>query len=178
VQFQDLVRGDPSRDPELGDVEPLAGSLPENTLRALVGLLGRWADSGELCWFGMWDGNGSWWKGAHSVLAADGRDDPRLDRIDDERDRVLRETPTFGASQRQYFLMRGPLGCVGALWGAAGSQSPALWWPTTRRWLVSTEVDAYGTYVGGPADLIAELAASSEIEALATRLDAPLDWGI
>jgi hypothetical protein len=178
VQFQDLVVGDPYRHPELGDVEPLAGSIPQSILRSLVEFLPRWMVSGERCWFAMWDGNGTWWKGAHGPLTVDGRTDPRLERIDDERDRVLRSTPTMPGPSRAYFLMRGLLLSVVPLFDAAGSQSPNLWWPQSRKWLISTEVDAYSSYVGGSAGMISELVASPEFEALPTSLGAPLDWGI
>lgn len=178
VQFHDLVGGDPYRRPALGDVEPLAGSVPLSTLRSLVELLGRWTASDEGCWFAMWDGNGTWWKGAHGVTTADGRRDQHLERIDEDRDRVLRVTPRVRTESRHYFLMRGPIAAVFPLFDAAGSQSPNLWWPESRRWLVSTEVDALSSYVGGSAGQISELLASSEIEAVATSLSAPLDWGI
>lgn len=36
----------------------------------------------------------------------------------------------------------------------------------------------FPSYVGGSEDLIAELHRSEEIEAVPSRLDAPLDWGI
>jgi hypothetical protein len=64
------------------------------------------------------------------------------------------------------------------LFEAAGRQSPALWWPESRAWLVSTEVDAFSTYVGGSAALIEELLATDGIEAAPSRLDAQLDWGL
>ncbi len=168
IQFRQLVGdGNLYRHPILGDIEPLSGSLPFGLLRSLVGLLQRWTDEKEGCWFAMWDGNGTWWKGAHAG-----------DLFDDERDMVLRATPRVHAQHRDYFLLRGALGAVVPLFDAAGGQTPALWWPENRSWLVSTEVDSFSSYLGGSGGLISELLRSKDIEAVPSRLEAPLDWGL
>lgn len=120
-----------------------------------------------MCWFAMWDGNGTWWKGAHG-------DDP----FDDDRDRVLRNTPRVHTESRDYFLMRGPLRAILPLFNAAGGQSPTLWWPESRTWLISTEVDALSSYMGAFAELIDDLLQSENIEPIHTHVDARLDWGI
>jgi hypothetical protein len=175
VQFRELAGPDAEQHPILGDIEPSSGTLPRTLLQSVVSFLDHWSDEGELCWFAMWDGTGTWWKGAHSTLTTEGS---RRDPLDDERDAVLRSTPRVHTQHRDYFLMRGPLASVVALYDAAGDQSPALWWPDSRAWLVSTEVDAFSTYVGGPAQLIGKLLRSDEIEAAPISLDAPLDWGL
>ena len=123
----------------------------------------------------MWDGNGSWWKGAHSDLSSEG---PTQDPFDDERDAVLRSSPRVQTQSRDYFLMWGPLASVITLYDAAGDQSPALWWPDSRAWFFSTEVDAFSTYVGGSRQMIDELLRSDEIEAAPISRDARLDWGL
>jgi hypothetical protein len=64
------------------------------------------------------------------------------------------------------------------LYDAAAGQSPALWWPHDHSRLVSTEVDAFSTYVGGSVDLIDALLGNHEIEAVPTQLEARLDWGL
>ena len=74
-------------------------------------------------------------------------------------------------------MMSGSLANVVPLFDAAGGQTPALWWTGDRSWLVSTEVDSFSTYVGGTEEFVAELLASHDIEAVPSRLDAPLDWG-
>ena len=175
VQFQELAGTDADQHPILGDIQPLSGSLPLTLLRSMVGFFGRWTDEGESLWFAMWDGNGAWWTDSHTTLTTDGS---RRDPIDDERDAVLRSTPRMHTQHRDYFLMGGTLVSVVPLYEAAGDQSPALWWPESRAWLVSTEVDAFSTYVGGPAQLIGELVRSDEIEAAPISLGAPLDWGL
>jgi hypothetical protein len=166
VQFQQLA-GEDLRHSALGNITPSAGSLPPELLRSLVTLLQGWTEESETCWFAMWTGNGSWWKGAHG-----GRS------FDDERDSVLRQTPRVHTQSRAYFLMRGVLDDVEPLCGSAGGQSPALWWPQSRSWLVSTEVDAFSTYVGGSTSLIEGLLGSQEIEAVPSGVAAPLDWGL
>jgi hypothetical protein len=167
VQFHQLAGEDAYRHPVLGDIEPRVGSLPLSVFRSLVGFLGRWIEESEPCYFAMWDGNGTWWKGAHG-------EDP----FDEERDTVLRNTPSMHIPHRNYFLMQGFLPAVLPLFEAAGGQSPALWWPENRSWLVSTEVDAVSSYVGGSANLIADLLGDEEVEAVPSRLDAPLDGGL
>ncbi|MGH2589761.1 MAG: hypothetical protein ACRDGW_03070 [Actinomycetota bacterium] len=161
----------------LEEIAPLEGSLPLSTLESLVALLAAHGDEAESAWFCMWDGNGTWWKGAHGVMTADGRTDPRLERIDDERDRVLRSTPTVPGPSRAYFLLRGPLRSVIPLFDASGGQSPNLWWPGGRDWLVSTEVDGYSTYIGGARALIDDLVGSQLLETLETDISAHLDVG-
>lgn len=168
TQFTELADGDGYAHPILGDVAPLAGSLPLHALDALTRILEPWIEEGDDCWFAMWDGNGTWWKGAHG---GDGR-------FDDERDGVLKATPRIRTQQRRYFLMRGPIRSVLGLFEAAGGHSPAMWWPERRSWLVSTEVDAYSSYLGGPSELIADLLRADELECLPSRLEAPLDWGL
>jgi hypothetical protein len=74
--------------------------------------------------------------------------------------------------------MKGPLAFVLPLFDAAGSQSPAIWWPESRSWLISTEVDAFSSYVGGSAPMVEELLRNVDIEASPIALDAMLDWGI
>ena len=156
--------------------EPLEGTMPALLVELVARFVGGWTRTPGNVWFGMWEGNGTWWKGAHSVLSFG--DDPNstaeAHRIDDERDRVLRAAPTFGTPERKYFLMSGPLSAAPALNQAAGYRSPNLWWPDDRAWFISTEVDAQSTYVGGTASMIDALVASSDIEALPATSDSPV----
>ncbi len=177
IGFAELTGIDPYDQSSLDDLEPLEGSLPDVTLADLVEVLGRWTTAEELMWFGLWEGNGTWWKGAHRVLSTAPTDVARNRRIDDERDRVLRATSTFGTPQRRYFLVRGHLRSVPGLYTAAGESSANLWWPQGRSWLVSTEVDGFSTYVGGSRELVDALVSSDTIEALAASLEDPMDPG-
>jgi hypothetical protein len=157
--------------------EPYRGSMPGDLVEALVLFLRPWTTTPRTCWFGMWEGNGTWWKGAHSVLT-DGEVEAVAEawRIDDERDRVLRAATRFGTPQRQYFLMSGPLELANPLTDAAGD-SPNLWWPEDRAWFVSTEVDGLSSYVGGTVSLIeALLRSETTIEAVRASLDSRMDF--
>lgn len=178
IGFAELTGIDPSDQSSLDDLEPLEGSLPDITLTDLVGVLSRWTTIDEPVWFGLWEGNGTWWKGAHGVLTSGPVEDvARNWRIDDERDRVLRATTTFGTPQRRYFLVRGDLRSTSGLCAAAGGNSANLWWPEGRSWLVSTEVDGFSTYVGGSHELVDALVSSDAIEALVASLEDPIDPG-
>src|SRR5439155_20194801 len=101
-QFRESAGDGDLYDHVLGDIAPLAGSPPFSLLGSLETSFQRWSDDEEPCWFAMWDGNGTWWKGAH------GGDD----RSDDERDSILKRTPRVRTQSRNYFLMRGPLRAV------------------------------------------------------------------
>jgi hypothetical protein len=45
-------------------------------------------------------------------------------------------------------------------------QSPTIWWPDDRSWLVHSEIDYDSTIVGGAPSLIEALVDDPEIEAL------------
>jgi hypothetical protein len=190
TRFVDASGFLPHTGPVDGIDEPYDGAMPEHLVEEVATFLAPWTSTPSRCWFGLWDGNGTWWKGASGVLTPRDAEvvmntrDPEVvaeieaeaRRIDDERDRVLRATPTFGTPQRQYFLMSGPLSAARALTDAAGGASPNLWWPHDRSWFVSTEVDGFSTYVGGTALLIDALISSSTIEAVETSIDTPAPY--
>ncbi len=165
--------------------DPVDGR-PSGVLGALVSLFSGSLDRGDRCWFCLWDGWGTWWKGAHGLLTshvgprsraerAEVRDAARRERrIDDERDRVLRGTPRVRTPHRDYFLVRGPLSAAVPLAEAAGDEVPNLWWPEDRSWLVSSEIDGEVTCVGGSTELIGSLLASRRLEAVETSVSARL----
>ena len=181
----------PQTGPVDGIDEPYDGSMPESLVEAVATFLHPRTTTPGACWFGMWEGNGTWWKGSHAgpLTRSDldvvlNTDDPELiariraeaERRDQERDDVLRHTPTFGTPRRQFFLMLGPLSAARPLTDAGGGSSPNLWWPEDRAWFVSTEVDGLSTYVGGDASMIDALTASRTIEAFRTSVDDPLAY--
>lgn len=53
---------------------------------------------------------------------------------------------------------------------APWDQSPNLWWPEDRSWIVATEVDYAWTYVGGTSRLIERLLTDQRLEALPAKL--------
>jgi hypothetical protein len=106
TQFVDASGFLPQTGPVDGIDEPYDGQMPEHLVDEVATFLAPWTSSPSRCWFGMWDGNGTWWKGASGILTPRDAEvvmntrDPEVvarieaeaGRIDDERDRVLRAT--------------------------------------------------------------------------------------
>ncbi len=67
---------------------------------------------------------------------------------------------------RDYFLGHGALEDAEELCRIGIEQSPNYWWPSTRSWVVATEIDDTSTYIGGPERLIEDLIASDKLKAL------------
>jgi hypothetical protein len=84
----------------------------------------------ERCWFCVWEGYG-------------GLDDQGVTA------RVIHP-------ERAYLLAGGPVADAVPAWD---EQSPNLWWPEDRAWLVVSEIDFAWTYVGGSSGLIGDLLA-------------------
>lgn len=55
-------------------------------------------------------------------------------------------------------------------------QSPSIWWPEDRAWLVATEIDFDSTLVAGSAAFIAELQGHAALEVLPITPDIDLSW--
>ncbi|QSF56310.1 hypothetical protein [Nocardioides sp. zg-1228] len=157
AQFTDM-----SREADRPDTEripgPRLGTLDPITLPLMVAHLSAHTDTPEVCWSALWAGFGS---------------SPAR----------WRAKPAFRLPGRQYWLFSGALADVVALsseletaglpetWSrtvrAMGIvQSPTIWWPHDRSWLVHSEIDYDSTIVGGTPALIQELVADPEIEAL------------
>lgn len=126
------------------DGEPAWGSLPIAPRQSLVEHLRAHTSTPGACWFATWEGYGG---------------------VTDPADATPFELP-----ERRYLVTSGPI--ERALDDA--HQSPNLWWPEDRGWIVATEVDYAWTYIGGTARLAAELLADPRLEALpATVADKP-----
>jgi hypothetical protein len=71
------------------------GSLPRSTVESLVDILAAYGDRSEPAWFCMSEGTGRGWSGSHGVLTSGSIEEVASARaIDEERDRILRGTPT------------------------------------------------------------------------------------
>jgi hypothetical protein len=76
--------------------------------------------------------------------------------------------PRFRIAGLDHVLLHGPITAVASLrfgplrW----FESPNLWWPEDQAWLVATDIDAA---------CLERLAASDDLEVLATDREAPLD---
>lgn len=123
---------------------PEVGSLPAPLARALVASLRDHTTSPDLCWFAVWDGFG---------------DLPYL------------PAPRLEHPGRSYVVLRADLDAAAQpLWeqpgpGAARYQSPNLWWPDDRAWVVATEIDFRWTYVAGSEACVAAIVGNEGIEA-------------
>lgn len=153
------------------------GSLP---LQELDLLLGHLVTSGfnEECVFAFWDGYG--WLGDGSGLAALSRS--RADFVHRRglhgygRPSVhgLRGGVTVNLPFRSYQIFQGPVEGARLMFDHSIPQSPNLWWPLSRQWLVATEVDLAWTYVGGPKRLVQALIDDARLECARTRINDPI----
>ncbi|MCI0634275.1 MAG: hypothetical protein L0206_10235 [Actinobacteria bacterium] len=169
-----------------GEGDPVHGwSVRRDMLEEIASRMSRANSRSEPCWFCLWEGWGTWSAGAHSILRS--VPGPRMKRkqrkelleavrvqrrIDEGREAELRLIPRVRGEHRSYFLVRGPLSSAISLWETAGHEPPNLWWPADRSWLVSTEIYATSTYVGGSRELIDALLASPELAAAETSVSA------
>lgn len=138
--------------PGVFDAEPQAGSLPDTLIETLVAVLVRHTATPERCWFAIWDGYGA-------------------------TRRDIRSAPCFRLPARDYHLL------VGAVAAAAESaldvpfyQSPNLWWPDDRAWLVATEIDLDTTYIGCADACRDAIRAAPELETFTIDPAARVDW--
>jgi hypothetical protein len=160
MQFQAVIRAptfDYNVDPQPGvfDAKPQKGSLPRDIVESLAAVLARHTATPERCWFAIWDG---WGANPTDVLSA----------------------PSFHLPARDYHLMVGPVAAA-----AEGSddfpsdlyyQSPSLWWPDDRAWLVASEIDLDSTYIGCSEACRNEILAVPELETFAIDPNSEVDW--
>jgi hypothetical protein len=136
---------------------PWEGELPEDLYLLMFPILERSTSTPDDCWFALWFGWGD------------------LDVGDDES-LLVDVSPDVTSSGRRFVLYRGPLRSMTRLRFFGGSfRPPSFWWPEDRAWFVSTEIDAWSTYIGGPASLIGALMAADGFEVLPTDPADPFD---
>jgi hypothetical protein len=154
---------------------PDEGSMFPPDLDALVEDLGPFTATPESCWFCLWEGYGWDHGGGISVYAKEG--EPAVsERIAPAVAQEALDGPRVELPHRSYHLFRGPLGDIhqvpsGGIWE---EQSPNLWWPTDRAWIVVTELDFPWTYVGGSAALIERIVADARLESMRVDPFSPL----
>jgi len=111
--------------PGIYDRGPVVGSLPRELARPLAAVLEAHTSTPESCWFAVWDGYGA------------------------GRGSEVTEAPRFHLPNRDYHLLRGPIGALGeGMFEGLIWQSPNLCWPDDHAWCLASEVDLYSTYVG------------------------------
>jgi hypothetical protein len=139
------------------------GSLPLPERSIIVDVLGTQTETPDQCWFCVWEGFGS------------------LDCTASARV----ELP-----QRNYALFSGPINLAlvsldlppaGAIMDppdlAWNDQSPNIWWPDDRAWVVATEINHAWTYVGGTAELVDQLLVTDGLEVLRVELSDQFRYG-
>lgn len=143
MQWEAITRDQHGSTVEVGD-EPDMGSLPQHQARVLVEVLRRHTDTPQSCWLAVWDGYGDLPDTDASRLELPGRDHVVLaGRID------AAAHPLWVDSEA----------------GHGHYQSPNLWWPEDRAWVVGTEIDFRWTYVAGSAACIRQLVDDERLEA-------------
>lgn len=118
---------------------PGEGPTPPGVARALVPVLARHTTPPEQCWFGLWHGYGRW----------------DFDRF-----------PSFETPGREKVLLSGTLAdAVSPVSLDEFAELPDLWWPADRTWCLGGDTDLISTYVGGSAELVADLLGAADLEA-------------
>lgn len=131
-----------------GKREPRHGTLELEERRPLVEHLRDATTTPDRCWFALWEGFGGLDDGGVGARVA--------------------------LPHRNYLLYGGTIDR--ALESPMPfDQSPNLWWPEDRAWLVASEIDYAWTFVGGARDLIAALVADARLETLEVTLDTKVD---
>jgi hypothetical protein len=115
--------------------------LPAACCAVLIEILTGYTTTPERCWFCVWEGYG-------------GLDDQGV-------------TARVVHPGRAYLLSVGPITDAVPAWN---EESPNLWWPDDRAWIVASEIDYAWTYIGGPAALIGDVLAHPRLEAMPAKL--------
>lgn len=175
---------------------PEEGSIPAELCAPLTDVLGRHTTAADRCLFCLWDGFGFLGGGSSYTLVAHSGVRGRMQRRAMRRaarrrsrrfavtmasiPRVqIRPSPDRRGAFREYLLFRGPLTALTTsfIFEPVGYfQSPNIWWPEDRAWVVCTEIDDWTTYVGGSRACVGDLLADSDLEVVETRTD--LRWDV
>jgi hypothetical protein len=142
-------------DPDDVDARNVGMTLGDGQFEALASILTRHTQTPDVTWYGLWEGYGDLMVG---LAPTPGR--RKVHRVDHPK--VL-ELP-----DRNYLLYRAPIAAWKVFRSAEHSEVPDLWWPEDKSWIVATDTDFEWLYVGGTNECIAEVVASTEIEALST----------
>jgi hypothetical protein len=156
---------------------PAEGSLPRDVLGELAGLLADRTSTPGQCWFAVWDGYGQLHGGAATAVTvwSEQPGTPDLVMVRERAQPVLPPEvlngPRVRAPGRTYLLARGTLADVVAFHDRIGGQSPNIWWPDDRAWIVAPEIDFTWTYLGADRGTVDAVLADPGLEALETRPD-------
>ena len=170
MQFDAIVAG---RSDRIG--RPGTGTLDSDGLQALADALMPFTSTTDKGWFAVWEGFGQLTGTAVEVSASTDGHTMTSRPVAIAPPYVL-SGPRVEAPYRRYLLLHGPVNSAPALHAMLGQQSPSVWWPQDRAWLVATEVDLDSTYVAGSDELVASLVTNDRLEALAIPIDAGITF--
>lgn len=164
--------------PDLAAIHsPLDGSLPREELGVLAELLAGCTTTPGRCWYAVWDGYGQL-HGAQATLVNGGSEpaDDHEPAVRYERPGPLvpgtvLDGPRISTPGRNYLLACGPLNDVVPLFDRIGGQSPNVWWPEDRAWIIASEIDFAWTYVAADRTTIDAVLAHPFLEARETWPD-------
>ena len=171
MQFDALAAGGSAR--SMG--RPPTGTLDVESLQALVTALVRFTATPHQGWFALWEGFGQL-SGSLVTLSASTHGHARPPRAVGVVPPDVLSGPRIEAPYRSYLLLRGQVSDAAELHAMLGGQSPSVWWPRDRAWLVATEVDLDSTYVAGSDHLVASLLANERLEVLPIPIDAGITF--
>jgi hypothetical protein len=146
TRFNELVDWHPSREqqePPWPWEQPDRGSLRPDECRALADVLAQHTTTPDRCWFCLWEGCG--W----AELPAPGHGPPRV-RLE----------------HRDCLLFAGAVGSATAFRSGPWFQSPTLWWPDDRAWVVASELDIFSTYIAASVACLDDLVGDPRLEVL------------
>lgn len=158
----------PADPPSWDSQGPNQGSLSAADAAALVEVLAGHTplvDGGRRRWLCLWEGYG--WENAVYLLPVDAPAELRANppRPPDPIPARVRQGGRVRLPYRDYFLYTGAVSAALAF-VPEERQSPNLWWAGDRSWCVASEIDLPWTYVGGSRELIAQVLAHPDLEAL------------
>lgn len=155
---------------------PPDGNIPSATLNILVPLLSDHTEVPDVCWAAFWNGWG-FWRMRESEL----REPRHVPRTWQRRAREVadqaRQAPQVTSRTRSYFLFRGPANALDPSDESTGWQSPSLFWPDDRRWVVSNDVDSHSTYIACAIELASRLTSRKDLDALEVSIADDYDSG-
>ena len=131
--------------------QPFVGELPKEEAETMLSTLRLFTTTPDCCYLLVWEGYG----GSELLYPPTGK--------------VM-------LPDRNYLAFVGSVDSVEELAKADYLNSPNLWWPEDKAWIVATEIDFMDTYVGGSANCISQLLCDPELEAFPISIDARVDF--
>jgi hypothetical protein len=170
MQFEAIAHPAPGHPSVLADHErPEEGSLPREELAILGEILERHTTTPERCWAAVWDGFGQL-HGSSWALYLDEQGRSSSHALPPIAPPEVLDGPRVSAPQRDYLLLEGRAAELPSLHDLLDGQSPNVWWPADRAWIVATEIDFTWTYVGGNAAVVSAVLQDPRLEALEAEI--------